>query len=83
MQQERGQVMKWLSKISEHYQQTEDGTARAYVHYYIYRVSAGEWRAGRYWFNRDVDFRLRFTSAKVARDYLEIYDSEAVLITAV
>jgi hypothetical protein len=33
-------------------------------------------------FNQDVDFRLEFSSAKVARDYLEIYDRDAVIIEA-
>lgn len=75
--------MKWNSRITESYQETAEGTARAHSKYYLYRVRRGEWRAGRYWFNRDVDFRLEFSSAKVARDYLEIYDREAVLITAV
>jgi len=75
--------MKWMSNTKEHYQQTEEGTSRAHTHYYIYRESAGKWKAGRFMFNRDVDFRLEFSSAKVARDYLEIYDREAVLIKAV
>jgi hypothetical protein len=75
--------MKWNSKITEPYQETVTGTARAHSKYYIYRMDRGEWRAGRYAFGRDVDFRLEFTSAKVARDYLAIYDREAVIITAV
>jgi hypothetical protein len=71
--------MKWQG-IREEYQQTFDG--RAHDTYYVYKVSAGKWRAGRFTFNRDVDFRIDFSSAKVARDYLEVYDREAVLITA-
>ena len=75
--------MKWQNKVTEHYQQTEPNTTRAHIHYYIYKVSAGEWRAGRNWFNRDVDFRLRFSSAKVARDYIAHYDRDAVIIEGV
>jgi hypothetical protein len=72
--------MKWETSAREAYQQAFDG--RAHDSYYIYKVSAGVWRAGRFTFNRDVDFRIDFSSAKVARDYIEVYDREAVLITA-
>jgi hypothetical protein len=75
--------MKWMTSLREPYQQTEQGTARAVAHYYLYKIKAGEWRAGRYMFGQDVDFRLTFTSAKVARDYCAIHDREAVIITAV
>ena len=74
--------MKWITQPQEYYQQTEQGTSRAHAHYYVYRESAGKWKAGRYMFNQDVDFRMEFSSAKVARDYIERYDSEAMLITA-
>jgi len=74
--------MKWKPGIKQPYHQTEEGTARAHDYYYIYRMDAGKWRAGRWMFNHDVDFRIEFSSAKVARDYLEMYDREAVLITA-
>ena len=72
--------MKWETSAREAYQQSFNG--RAHDSYYIYRVSAGKWRAGRFSFNRDVDFRLEFSSAQVARDYLEHYDREAVIIEA-
>jgi len=74
--------MKWITHPQEYYQQTEQGTSRAHSHYYVYRESARHWKAGRYMFNQDVDFRLEFSSAKVARDYLEIYDRDAVIIEA-
>lgn len=74
--------MKWKAGIKQPYQQTEEGTARAVLYYYIYKMSAGEWRAGRWMFNHDVDFRIEFSSPQVARDYIEIYDREAVLIEA-
>ena len=72
--------MKWITHAQEYYQQTEQGTTRGRAYYYVYRESAGKWKAGRYTFNQDVDFRMEFSSAKAARDYLEIYDREAVII---
>ena len=74
--------MKWITHAQEYYQQTEQGTTRARAYYYVYRESAGKWKAGRYMFNQDVDFRLEFSSAKVARDYLEMYDRDAFIIEA-
>lgn len=72
--------MKWDTSAREAFQQSFDG--RAHDSYYIYKVRTGTWRAGRFWFNRDVDFRIDFSSAQVARDYIERYDREAVLIEA-
>jgi len=51
--------MKWTSIITEAYQETAEGTARAHSKYYIYKVGFGEWYAGRYAFGRDIDFNLR------------------------
>lgn len=75
--------MKWTSIITEAYQETAEGTARAHSKYYIYKAGFGEWYAGRYAFGRDIDFRIQFTSARVARDYLATYDREAMIVTAV
>ena len=72
--------MKWDTSAREAYQQTFDG--RAHDSYYIYKVSAGTWRAGRFWFNRDVDFRIDFSSAQEARAHVEKYDREVILIEA-
>lgn len=72
--------MKWETSARGAYQQAFDG--RAHDTYYIYKVEDGQWRAGRFWFNRDVDFRIDFSSAETARNYIEIYDREAVLIEA-
>lgn len=66
--------MKWNGGTQELYQYSDEGKACAY--YYIWRESAGKWRAGRYWLGRDVDFRLEFSSGKVARWYCERYDEE-------
>ena len=75
--------MNWKNSARELYQKSEAGEAHA--HYYIYRLSPRNWRAGRYWLGRDVDFRLEFSSSKVARDYCELYDKEksATIIRAV
>jgi hypothetical protein len=75
--------MKWNNSITEAYQETVTGTARAHSKYYIYKVRVGIWRAGRYAFGEDVDFRMQFTSARVARLYLADYDKKALIITAV
>lgn len=74
--------MEWSPGIRQPYQQTKEGTARAVLYYYIYRSSKGHWRAGRWMFNHDVDFRIDFSSPQVARDYIEQYDREAILIEA-
>jgi len=73
--------MNWITGIREPYQ--ESGAGRGHAYYYVYRVSSGNWRAGRYWLSRDVDFRLQFSSAKVARAYCQQYDNEIVIIEAV
>lgn len=75
--------MKWKNSARELYQESEQGKAHAY--YYIYRIAPSDWRAGRYWLGRDVDFRLTFSSAKVARDYIARYDEDKarLIITAV
>ena len=66
--------MKWKTSVREPYQISELGKACEY--YYIWRESAGKWRAGRYTLGREIDFRLEFSSAKVARAYCERYDEE-------
>jgi len=74
--------MKWKPGIKQPYQQTEEGTARAHDYYYIYKVQDGQWRAGRWMFNQDVDFRIDFSSPTTARHYIEHYDRDAMLIVA-
>ncbi len=66
--------MNWKNSARELYQESEAG--KAHARYYIYRLAPRKWRAGRYWLDRDVDFRGEFSSAKVARDYCAIYDKE-------
>jgi len=75
--------MKWNNRLTEAYQETVTGTARAHSKYYIYKVGFGAWAAGRYTFGEDVDFRMQFTSARVARLYVEDYDKKALVITAI
>lgn len=83
MRTERGEQMKWNSRLTESYQETVTGTARAHSKYYIYKAGFGEWYAGRYAFGRDIDFRIQFTSAQAARNYIATYDEEALIVTAV
>ena len=66
--------MKWKNSARELYQISETGKACEY--YYIWRESAGKWRAGRYWLKREINFRLEFSSAKIARWYCEQYDKD-------
>jgi hypothetical protein len=39
--------------------------------------------AGRYWFGQEVDYRIKFESAELARDYCEMKDRETVVIEEV
>lgn len=72
----------WRDGIGEIWQRTKQGTSHAHNYYYVYRLSGGCWRAGRYWFNKEIDFRLDFSSAKVAREYCALYDKERTVIVA-
>ena len=74
-------MVKWKNGLRDAYQESEP--ARAHSCYYIYRMTRGDWRAGRVWLGQEVDFRLSFSSAKVARDYINIYDQERIIIEAV
>lgn len=77
-----GNAIEWRNSIRELYQQSEPGTSHAHHFYYVYRNAPGDWRAGRLWFGQEIDFRMTFTSAKVARDYIAQYDRERVVIVA-
>ena len=79
----RGERMKWTTSVREPYQQTQENTSRAHLYYYIYKAENRLWRGGRWAFNREIEFRLEFSSAQVARDFLEIYDRDALVIEAV
>jgi len=72
--------MKWKTSAREAYQESYSGRAHAY--YYIYRADNALWRAGRWMFNHDVDFRIDFPNPTAARYYIETYDQEVMLIEA-
>jgi hypothetical protein len=75
--------MKWGTRIGR-IQITIKGTPRAHWYYYIRREGAHDWRAGRYWFGREVDYQGKsFRTSAQARAYCEAKDSEAVIIEAV
>jgi len=76
---EHTQELVWRDGIGEIWQKSE--RAHAYTYYYVYRVGVN-WYAGRYWFSQEIDFRLQFSSAKVARDYCALHDRESVVIVA-
>jgi hypothetical protein len=62
--------------LRDPYQWAEEGV-KCYPYYYVYQVRKGYWVAGRSWLGEDVSFRIRFSSAKVARDYCQIHDRES------
>ena len=73
--------MKWNNEGAV-FQRTIEGE-RAHKYYYIWEIKSGRWIAGRYWFSREIDYRLTFPTAEKARAYCEKRDSEAVIITAI
>ena len=73
--------MKWLD-TDRIYQLTETGEAKAHPYYYVYRVAQSYWVAGRYWFDREIDFRIKFETAEIAREYCELVDRDTLVITA-
>jgi hypothetical protein len=75
--------MEWTQGAREPYQRTEDGTTRACEYYYIYKAENGLWRGGRWAFNREIDFRVEFSSAKVARHFAEMFDRDSLVIEGV
>ncbi len=78
----RGEIMKWENKGAV-FHRTADGTTRAHEYYYVYRVAGKYWVAGRLWFGREVDYRIKFESVEDAREYCETKDRDAVIISAV
>jgi hypothetical protein len=74
--------MKWLD-TDRIYQRTAEGEAKANAYFYVYRVAQSFWVAGRFWFGQEIDFRIKFESAELAREYCEMKDREAVVIEEV
>lgn len=74
--------MKWENKGAV-FHRTADGTTRAHEYYYVYRVAGKYWVAGRLWFGREVDYRIKFENVEDAREYCETKDRDAVIISAV
>jgi hypothetical protein len=75
--------MKWGTRIGR-IQKSIDGTARAHLYYWIRRDDAHNWKAGRYWFNQEVEYQGKvFRTPAQARAYCERMDREAIIIEAV
>lgn len=75
--------MKWGTRIGR-IQITIKGTPRAHLYYYIRHEGAHQWKAGRYWFGQEVDFRdITFRTSAAARAYCEKKDREAIIIEEV
>ena len=68
-------TMRW-SGTSDINQCTEHTTARAHLYYYVKHVGHNKWIAGRFTFNREIDFTGdTWKTAKDARAYCEEYDN--------
>lgn len=59
------------------------GGERAHKYYYIWEGKGGKWIAGRYWFSREIDYRLTFPTAERARAYCEKKDRETIVIEGI
>ena len=73
--------MKWNNEGAV-FQRTIEGE-RAHKYYYVWEIKGGRWIAGRYWFSREIDYRLTFSSAKKARAHCEKEDKRAVIIEGI
>jgi len=79
--------MEW-TPMRGRIQITPKGTPRAFLYYYVVREGAYRYRAGRYWFNREVDFTFNgspvvFPTSKLAREFCELHDEKTLVIEAV
>jgi hypothetical protein len=79
--------LEW-TPIRGRIQITSKGTPRAAWYYYVVREGAYRYRAGRYTFNREIDYVSNgspfiFPTAKQARAFCEAKDATAVIIEAV
>jgi len=74
--------MEWLD-TDRIFQRTAEGSATVHPYFYVYRVAQSYWVAGRYWFNREIDYRVRFEAAEDARDYCEMKERETLVVTAI
>jgi len=77
--------MEWVPKQHGHnLQVTQGGTSRACLYYYVYKLKPKHYIAGRWMFNREIDYgRVMFNTAKEARAYCEDKDLNAVIITEI
>jgi hypothetical protein len=73
--------MKWQDEAI--FQRTAYNSAKAHKYYYVFQAEEGKWKAGRFWFSREIDYRLSFKSAEQARAYCEKQDREALVIEEV
>ena len=77
--------MEWQGVENDSvYQRTKHESARVFKYYYVYETEEGKWKAGRFWFNKEMDFtRPSFNASQYARAYCEKIDREMVAIEAV
>lgn len=73
--------MKWCEEGI--FQRTKYASARAYKYYYVFEEKKGKWIAGRFWFNREIDYRKTFKTAEKARNYCEKVDRDTLVIEEV
>jgi hypothetical protein len=73
--------MKWNNEGAV-FQRTIAGE-RAHKYYYIWEIEGGRWIAGRFWFAREIDYRLTFQTREKAQAHCEREDKKAVIIEGI
>jgi len=73
--------MKWNNEGAV-FQRTIEGE-RAHKYYYIWEIEGGRWIAGRFWFSREIDYRLTFATRERAQSHCEREDKKAVIIEGI
>jgi hypothetical protein len=75
--------MKWTTKRGRVWR-TLEGTSKACAYYWVMREVNGQYVAGRYWFNRDVQYQnISFDSLAKAKAFCKMKDDTALVIEAV
>lgn len=72
--------MKWTTRRGRVWR-TLEGTTRACAYYWVKREINGQYVAGRYWFNRDVQYlNITFNSLAKAKAFCKMKDDSALII---
>lgn len=78
-------MIKWNAE-GKQFQTSRKGTAKAHLYYFITTIGTGssEWSAGYYGYGKQVVMKSAgtFPTAKQARQYCQMHDSNAAIIEA-